>query len=131
MRKYVNIGIIAVLAAELGLSAGFQLGLHHAYPAAAFALAAFFFALAVAFGLWMVRFYPDGDLDNKRYALYKGLKALVCLVMAAALMVWIEDRSVRLELLVRFALFYVVQLGLETWEMVHYQKEIKRNQNNA
>ena len=131
MRKYVYIGIAAVLITELGMSGVFQVGLHHPYPQTAFALAAFFFALAVAFGAWVGRFYPNGALDNKRYAAYKGAKALLCLIIAAALMLLTDDRTLLLELLVRFALFYVVQLSLETWEMVHYQRQVNTMSNES
>ena len=127
MRKYVNIGMAAVLVTELGMSAVFQLGLHHPYPQAGFGMAAFFFALAILFGLGVGKFYPEGLLNNKRYALYKGIKSLVCLAIAVLLVTLIQDRGALLELLIRFAVFYIVQLALETWEMLDYQRKQTTN----
>lgn len=118
----MHIGVPAVLATELLLSGVFQLGLKHVYPPIEFELATLFLVWTVLFGLGVGKFYPDGALDNRRYLLYKAVKSVVCIAVAVLLMLHVSDQSMRLELLIRFAAFYMVQLGLETWEMTDYPK---------
>ena len=124
-RKYYSIGIGLAAAVELLMGVVFEGLLGCQYQPVDFAVAALFTVLVIGLTAALGAFFENRRLSTKRYGLYKLIKlTLVLVVLTAILANGSLERTDKIEVMTRLAVFFAATLAFESWAVLNYAKRL-------
>lgn len=119
----VNLGGLAI--AELIAFLIFQAHLGYEYSALFLSMDCLFVGIATCFcmriGKW---FDANAVIMPRKYSVWKMLTAVVILLCILPVFVSEMQKTLKLQLMLRVAILYLIRLAAETWSVVHYQKHL-------